>query len=204
MATITEVLPRPTPAAQAHHDTGFWSWITTVDHKRIAVLYGVTAVAFFLVGGLEALAVRAQLAVPDNKLVDPDTYNSLFTMHALTMIFLALMPLGVAFFNLAVPLMIGARDVAFPRLNAFSYWVFLFGGILLNLGWLSGNAPGDGWFAYANLTSKEFSPGPGMDFYALGLQVLGIASMAGALNFIVTILNMRAPGMTLMRMPVFV
>src|ERR687886_1104658 len=141
MATITEVLPRPTAAAQAHHDTGFWSWITTVDHKRIAVLYGVTAFAFFLVGGLEALAVRAQLAVPDNNLVDPDTYNSLFTMHALTMIFLALMPLSVAFFNLAVPLMIGARDVAFPRLNAFSYWVFVFGGTLLNLGWLQGEAP---------------------------------------------------------------
>jgi cytochrome c oxidase subunit 1 len=204
MATITEALPRPTPAAHAHENSGLWSWITTVDHKRIAILYAVTAFGFFLLGGLEALAVRAQLAVPDNKLVDPDTYNSLFTMHALTMIFLALMPLGVAFFNLAVPLMIGARDVAFPRLNAFSYWVFVFGGIMLNLGWLSGNAPGDGWFAYANLTSREFSPGPGMDFYALGLQVLGIASMAGALNFIVTILNMRAPGMTLMRMPVFV
>jgi cytochrome c oxidase subunit I len=204
MATITEALPQSTTAAHEHHDNSLWSWITTVDHKRIAILYGVTSFALFLVGGLEALAVRAQLAVPDNKLIDPDTYNSLFTMHALTMIFGALMPLSVAFFNLAVPLMIGARDVAFPRLNSFSYWTFLFGIVLLNLGWLSGNAPGDGWFAYANLTSREFSPGPAMDFYALGLQVLGLASMAGAFNFIVTILNMRAPGMTLMRMPVFV
>jgi cytochrome c oxidase subunit 1 len=206
MATVTEALPIPAHAGHAEHheDYGLWSWITTVDHKRIGIMYGVTAVGFFLIGGLEALLVRAQLAVPNNTLVDPDTYNSLFTMHALTMIFLALMPLSVAFFNASVPLMIGARDVAFPRLNAFSYWTFVFGGILLNLGWLSGNAPGDGWFAYANLTSREFSPGPGMDYYALGLQVLGFASVAGGLNFIVTILNMRAPGMTLMRMPVFV
>src|SRR5438045_3723414 len=160
MATITEALPGREHAAEEHHDTGLWSWITTVDHKRIAVLYAVTAFGFFLVGGLEALLVRAQLAVPNNKLIDPDTYNSLFTMHALTMIFLALMPLGVAFFNLSVPLMIGARDVAFPRLNAFSYWVFVFGGTLLNLGWLSGEAPRAGWFASANLTSPQFSPGP--------------------------------------------
>src|SRR5436309_15399204 len=174
MATMTEALPRHEEAAHGHA-SGLWSWITTVDHKRIAVLYAVTAFGFFLVGGLEALLVRTQLAVPNNTLIDPDTYNSLFTMHALTMIFLALMPLGVAFFNLAVPLMIGARDVAFPRLNALSYWIFVGGGTLLNLGWISGGAPADGWFAYANLTSKEFSPGPGMDFYALGLQVLGLA-----------------------------
>jgi cytochrome c oxidase subunit 1 len=208
MATVSQAIPGAVAAtahhAPVHHDYGLKSWLMTVDHKRIGVMYAVTAFGFFLLGGIEALLVRTQLAVPDNKLIDPDTFNALFTMHALTMIFLALMPLGVAFFNIAVPLMIGARDVAFPRLNAFSYWVFVFGGLLLNLGWVSGGAPADGWFAYANLTSREFSPGPGMDFYALGLQVLGIASMAGALNFIVTILNMRAPGMTLMRMPVFV
>ncbi|HEV8638807.1 MAG TPA: cytochrome c oxidase subunit I [Chloroflexota bacterium] len=204
MATASHTLTGAPAAVHAHHDYGLKSWLITVDHKRIGILYAVTAFMFFLIGGIEALLIRFQLAVPNNTAVDPDTFNQLFTMHALTMIFLALMPLSVAFFNIAVPLMIGARDVAFPRLNAFSYWTFVAGGIILNLGWISGGAPDAGWFAYANLTSKEFSPGKGMDFYALGLQVLGVASMAGAFNFIVTILNMRAPGMTLMRMPVFV
>jgi cytochrome c oxidase subunit 1 len=208
MATHAHAMPGATghehAAAHVEHDYGLRSWLLTVDHKRIGVLYGVAAFMFFLLGGIEALLIRYQLAVPNNTAVDPDTFNQLFTMHALTMIFLALMPLSVAFFNIAVPLLIGARDVAFPRLNAFSFWTFLLGGILLNLSWVAGGAPDAGWFAYANLTSKEFSPGKGMDFYALGLQVLGVASMAGGFNFIVTILNMRAPGMTLMRMPVFV
>jgi cytochrome c oxidase subunit 1 len=183
--------------------TGFWSWVTTVDHKRIGVLYGVTAFAFFLIGGIEALLIRLQLAVPHNTLIHPDVFNQLFTMHGTTMIFLVVMPLSVAFFNIAVPLQIGARDVAFPRLNALSYWIFLFGGILLNLGWLHGAAPNAGWFGYANLTERAYNPGPGIDYWALGLLVLGTASMAGAFNFIVTIINLRAPGMSLMRMPVF-
>jgi cytochrome c oxidase subunit I len=198
MATHAHAVPGATghAVAPAHavHDYGLRSWLLTVDHKRIGILYGVTAFMFFLLGGIEALLIRFQLAVPNNTAVDPDTFNQLFTMHALTMIFLALMPLSAAFFNIAVPLLIGARDVAFPRLNAFSYWTFLLGGLLLNLSWIAGGAPDAGWFAYANLTSKEFSPGRGMDFYALGLQVLGVASMAAGLNFIVTILNMRAPG----------
>src|SRR5262245_6199811 len=156
MATASGALTGAHAGAHAGHDYSLKSWLLTVDHKRIGILYGVSAFVFFLVGGIEALLIRFQLAVPNNTAVDPDTYNALFTMHALTMIFLALMPLSVAFFNVAVPLMIGARDVAFPRLNAFSYWVFVFGGLLLNLGWLTGNAPGDGWFAYANLTSREF------------------------------------------------
>lgn len=202
MATITETmggaLRRP-----SIYTTGFWSWVTTVDHKRIGVLYGVTAFSFFLLGGIEALLVRTQLIVPQNGLIEPGLYNQLFTMHALTMIFLAIMPLSVAFFNIVVPLQIGARDVAFPRLNALSYWVFLFGGILLNAGWFFGGAADAGWFAYANLTSKEYSMGRGMDFYVLGLLVLGVSSLAGAFNFIVTILNMRAPGMSLMRLPAF-
>src|SRR5688572_22033235 len=134
-------------AVAVHHDYGLRSWLMTVDHKRIGILYGVTAFLFFLVGGVEALLIRYQLAVPNNTAVDPDTFNQLFTMHALTMIFLALMPLSAAFFNIAVPLMIGARDVAFPRLNAFSYWTFVAGGIILNLGCLTGNAPDAGWFA---------------------------------------------------------
>ncbi|MBI4236589.1 MAG: cytochrome c oxidase subunit I [Chloroflexi bacterium] len=197
MATLTGVLGRPTST------TGIWSWVTTVDHKRIGTLYLTTALVFFLVGGIEATIMRLQLARPNSDLVSAELFSQLFTMHALTMIFLAIMPLSVAFFNWVVPLQIGARDVAFPRLNALSYWIYLFGGLLLNAGWLTLQAPGDGWFAYANLTSERFSPGQGMDFYVLGLIVLGTSSMAGAFNFVVTIINLRAPGMTLMRMPVF-
>lgn len=191
------------PAAAAARRSGIWSWITTTDHKRIGILYGVTAFMFFLLGGLEALIIRAQLASPNNTLVDADTYNQLFTMHGTTMIFLAVMPLSAAFFNYIIPLQIGARDVAFPRLNAFSYWVFLFGGLFINASFLFGAAPNGGWFGYANLTSKAYSPGLNIDFWVLGLQILGIASLAAGFNFVVTIINMRAPGMKLMRMPVF-
>jgi len=190
-------------AAPTRAAGGPWGWITTVDHKRIGVLYGVTAFAFFLVGGLEALLIRIQLMRPENHFVTPELYNQLFTMHGTTMIFLAVMPLSASFFNFIVPLQIGARDVAFPRLNAFSYWVFLLGGIFMNLSFVLGGAPDTGWFGYANLTSREFSPGHGVDFWAVGLQILGIASLAASFNFIVTILNLRAPGMRLMRMPVF-
>ncbi len=182
--------------------TGWYSWVTTVDHKKIGILYGVTAFVFFLLGGLEALALRTQLATPDADVLSADLYNQFFTMHGITMIFLVVMPMGVAFFNYFVPLMIGARDVAFPRLNALSYWIFLFGGIFIYSSFLLGGAPDGGWFGYAPLSTKL--PTDGMDFYAVGLQFLGIASLAGAVNFIVTILNMRAPGMTLMRMPVFI
>ncbi len=183
---------------------GVWSWLTTVDHKRIGVLYGVAAFAFFLLGGLEALLLRLQLAQPNGHVVGAQTFNALFTMHGTTMIFLAVMPASNAFFNYLIPLMIGARDVAFPRLNALSFWIFLFGGLFLNAAWLAGTPPDAGWFGYANLTSTQFSPGLGVDFWMLGLQVLGVSSMLAGVNFIVTILNLRAPGMTLMRMPVFV
>ncbi len=183
---------------------GLSSWLTTVDHKRIGILYGVTAFIFFLVGGIEALLIRLQLAVPGSTLVSAQTYNALFTMHGTTMIFLAIMPLNAMFFNFMVPLMIGAHDVAFPRLNAFSYWVFLAAGLLLNFSWLVGAAPDAGWFAYANLTSPRFSPGRSIDYWLLGMQLLGVGSLAAAFNFIVTIINMRAPGMRLMRMPPFV
>lgn len=192
------------PAAEvsrAYH--GLWSWITTVDHKRIGILYGVSAGTFFVIGGIEALVIRLQLWVPNSTLVSAQVFNSLFTMHATTMIFLAIMPLGAAFFNFIIPLQIGARDVAFPRLNAFSYWAFILGGILLNVSFLLGGAPDAGWFGYANLTTREFSPGPGIDYWMLGLQVLGVASLAAALNFFVTIVNMRAPGLGFMRMPIF-
>ncbi len=184
--------------------TGLWSWITTVDHKRIGIMYGVTAFIFFLIGGLEALIIRYQLIVPENTAVSADFFNALFTMHATTMIFLAVMPLSAAFFNFFIPLMIGARDVAFPRLNAFSYWVFLFGGIFINWSFIAGTPPDGGWFGYAPLSGTAYSPSHAMDYWNLGLQILGIASLAAGFNFIVTIFNMRAPGMTMMRMPVFV
>jgi cytochrome c oxidase subunit 1 len=198
--------------SQAAGYQGIWSWIATVDHKRIGVMYGVTAFIFFLLGGVEALLIRLQLATPNGEVLDPDQYNRIFTMHGTTMIFLVVMPLSAAFFNLMVPLMIGARDVAFPRLNAFSYWVFLFGGLLMNASFFTGGnifagelgAPDGGWFGYAPLTLNRFSAGEGIDYWAMGLQILGIASMASGFNFIVTILNMRAPGMTLLRMPLFI
>ena len=185
--------------------TGLKSWLTTTDHKRIGKLYFWTAFVFFLLGGLEALLLRAQLAKPDNTLIGADTYNQLFTMHGTTMVFMALMPLAAAFFNYIVPLQIGARDVAFPRLNAFSYWVFLLGGLFMNASWLLPHhpAPDGGWFGYTPLTEQQYNPGLNIDFWLLGLQILGIASLAAGFNFIVTILNLRAPGMKMMRLPVF-
>jgi cytochrome c oxidase subunit I len=201
----TRVLDQHHAHAAAHGEaSGLWSWITTVDHKRIGILYGATAFLFFLLGGIEAVLLRIQLGAPDNTFLSPERYNQLFTMHGTTMIFLAIMPLSAMFFNYMIPLLIGARDVAFPRLNAFSYWVFLLGGLFLNASWLFGHAPDQGWFGYANLTSRQYSPGPNVDFWMLGLQILGIASLAAAVNFFVTVMNLRAPGMTLMRMPMFV
>jgi cytochrome c oxidase subunit I len=201
VATVEHAISASQPSSRNYG--GIWSWVFTVDHKRIGVLYGVTATILFAIGGLEALLVRSQLAVPNNTLLQPDTYNELVTMHATTMVFLALMPLSVAFFNIVVPLQIGARDVAFPRLNAFSYWVFLFGALILNASYLFGGAPNAGWFGYANLTERPFNAGHGIDFWIISLQILGIASMAGGFNFLVTIVNLRAPGLTFMRMPLF-
>src|SRR4029450_13286741 len=149
MATQAAFMPGAATEVAAK---GVWSWITTVDHKRIGILYGPTAFIFFLMGGIEALIMRLQLARPDNDLVSAQTFNELFTMHGTTMIFLAIMPLSAAFFNFMIPLQIGARDVAFPRLNALSYWIFLLGGLFLNASWLFGMAPDGGWFGYATLT----------------------------------------------------
>ncbi len=185
------------------HSTGIWSWLTTVDHKRIAIMYFVAGFAFLLIAGFEGQLIRLQLAAPARSLLDPDLYNQLFTMHGTTMVFFAGMPLVVAFFNFVVPLQIGARDVAFPRLNAFSFWVFLFGGLFLYASVPLRVMPDGGWFAYMPLTNPEYSPGPGIDFYVLSLLISGVGSIAGGLNFLVTILNMRAPGMTFMRMPLF-
>jgi cytochrome c oxidase subunit I len=174
-----------------------------VDHKRIGILYGLTAIFWFFVGGLEALLIRTQLATPNAHVVSAQLYNQLFTMHGTTMVFLVVMPLSSAFFNYLIPLQIGARDVAFPRMNAFSYWMFLAGGIFINASWFLGGAPDGGWFGYAPLTESAFSKGHAIDFWILGLQILGIASLIASLNFIVTIINMRAPGMSMMRLPVF-
>src|SRR5918992_935075 len=200
MATVAA--PRRGLFTRPTATTGWWSWVTTVDHKKIGILYGVTAFVFFIIGGLEALVIRVQLARPDSSVINAEVYNQFFTMHGITMIFLVIMPMGVAIMTFLIPLMIAARDVAFPRLNAFSYWVFLLGGIFLYSSFFLGGAPDGGWFGYAPLSTTL--PGNGMTFYSLGLQMLGVASLAGAVNFIITILNMRAPGMTLMRMPVFI
>src|SRR5215211_4076448 len=192
------------PGAHAYGEhNGLWSWLATVDHKRIGVLYLFTALTFFVIGGLEAVIMRAQLQGPNGTLVSAETFNQLFTMHGTTMVFLVIMPLSAAFFNFLIPLQIGARDVAFPRLNAFSYWVYLFGSLFMNASWLFGMAPNGGWFGYAPLTTLPYSPGMNIDFWMLGLQILGVSSLAAAFNFITTIINMRAPGMNLMRMPIF-
>ena len=183
--------------------SGWKSWMFTVDHKKIGIMYGVVALFFFLVGGVEALLIRIQLAAPDNTVLDAGTYNQMFTMHGTTMIFLFVMPMVSAFANYIVPLQIGARDVAFPRINAFGFWAFLFGGIMLNTSWFLGGAPDGGWFMYAPNSSSLFSPSHGIDFWVLSLLITGIASLVGAINLIVTVLNMRAPGMKLMQMPVF-
>ncbi|HEY7477064.1 MAG TPA: cytochrome c oxidase subunit I [Actinomycetota bacterium] len=182
--------------------TGAWSWLTTVDHKKIGIMYGVAGFLFFLIGGLEALLIRAQLAGPDGTVLNADQYNQLFTMHGVTMVFLFVMPMGAAFFNYLIPLMIGARDVAFPRLNAFSFWAFSAGALFLYSSWFLGGAPNGGWFGYAPNSTTD--PTIGMSFYALGLLITGVASTVGAVNLAVTVINLRAPGMSLFRTPVFV
>lgn len=176
-------------------------YLTTVDHKKIAILYLIMGGLFFAMGGIEAMIIRIQLAVPENDFVSAGLFNELITMHGTTMIFLAAMPLLFAFMNAVVPLQIGARDVAFPFLNALGFWLFFFGGIFLNLSWFLGGAPDAGWTSYASLALA--SPGHGIDFYALGLQISGAGTLIAGINFMVTIMNMRAPGMTYMRMPLF-
>ncbi len=178
-----------------------WDWLTTVDHKKIGILYLASGAFFFLIGGIEAILLRVQLLYPEFDFVGAETFNQLLTMHGTTMIFLAAMPLIFGFMNAIVPLQIGARDVAFPFVNSLGFWLFTAGGILLNLGWFLGGAPDAGWTGYAPLSTT--SPGNGVDFYVLGLQISGIGTLIGGINFLVTIVNMRAPGMTFMRMPLF-
>jgi len=179
-------------------------WLSTIDHKVIGLSYVTTAFIFFLLGGIEALLIRTQLVVPDGQLLDPRAYNQVFTMHGTTMVFLFGMPVLTGFGNYAVPLQIGARDMAFPRLNAFGYWAFLLGGLFLYASFLLGAAPNGGWFAYVPLTGPTYSPGINMDFWALGIIFLGMSTVAAAINFVVTIMALRAQGMTPFRMPLFV
>jgi cytochrome c oxidase subunit I len=179
------------------------SWVTTVDHKRIGILYIATSLVFFLFGGILALLIRTQLIVPDAGIVSRDGYNQLFTMHGTTMVFLVVVPVWAGFANYLVPLMIGARDMAFPRLNAMSYWLFLLGGIVLYSSWFAAEgAPRAGWTSYPPLAIQ--SGGNGQDLWILSLHILTLSSLAGAINFLVTIHNMRTPGMTWRRMPLFV
>ncbi|MEO6447290.1 MAG: cytochrome c oxidase subunit I [Gemmatimonadaceae bacterium] len=178
-------------------------WLSTTDHKKIGVLYLHTSLFFFVFGGLEAILMRWQLMKPNNTVLTAEQFNQLFTMHGTTMVFLAIMPLSAAFFNYLIPLQIGARDVAFPRLNAFSYWVYLLGGIFITMPIFFWLAPDGGWFGYAPLSGRSYSPGPNMDFWVLGLQILGISSLAAGFNFVTTVINLRAPGMNMMRMPMF-
>src|SRR5437763_2312447 len=207
----TETAPTSTlpavPQLVAHEvhaePRGWTSWITTTDHKRIGIMYLVTTFAFFLIGGVEALMMRLQLGAPNNTLLEPQTYNQLFTLHGTTMIFLFVVPVLAGFANYLLPLMIGARDMAFPRLNALSYWLFLGGGIVFYAS-VFFSPPQAGWTSYAPLSDNAFLPNNGIDAWILLIHLTGISALLGAINFTATIHNMRAKGMSWGRMPVFV
>lgn len=188
--------------AKAQSKNVLWDWLTTVDHKKIGILYLAGGAFFFALGGLEAILMRIQLMFPEFSFLQAQTFNELLTMHGTTMIFLAAMPLLFGFMNFIIPLQIGARDVAFPFLNSLGFWLFLCGGLLLNVSWFVGGAPDAGWTAYVPLSTSG-SPGHGLDYYVLGLQVSGLGTLIAGINFLVTIINMRAPGMSMMRMPLF-
>src|SRR5256884_2068310 len=186
-------------------------WVVTVDHKRLGILYVVSGLVFFVVAGIEATLMRLQLAWPGLHIVPPETFNRLFTMHGTSMVFLVGIPIVFGFGNYLVPLMIGARDLAFPRLNAFGFWIFLFAGLLLHWSFIaadglsgSGSAPAVGWFAYAPLTSRAFTPGNATDYWNLAVFIAGVGTIGTAINIVATTLTMRGPGMTLGRMPIFV
>src|SRR3954465_1605912 len=190
--------PPAAPWTAVLHD-----WTTTVDHKKIGILYVIMAVVFLVVGGIEALLLRWQLMWPRYGFLGPDTFNQMFTMHGTTMVFFMGIPILVGFGNYLLPLMIGARDMAFPRLNALGFWATLLGGLLVYFSFATGGAPAIGWFAYAPLTERTFARSAATDFWALGLIVSGVGTLAAGINFIATILAMRAPGMALRKVPFF-
>jgi cytochrome c oxidase subunit 1 len=200
MAVSTETVPlRP-----AWYEGRVAGWLTTTDHKRIGILYICSTLFFFVCGGIMALLIRSQLATPNEHFITRDSYNQLFTIHGTTMIFLVVVPILAGFGNYLIPLMIGARDMAFPRLNALSYWLFAFGGVTLLLSFLAaGGAAKCGWTCYATLSDSQYSPGHGVDLWILSVHLLSLSSIAGAINFVVTLHNLRAPGMTWMRLPLF-
>jgi cytochrome c oxidase subunit 1 len=193
-----------TAATPAPRSRSFYrDWVLTVDHKKIGIMYALTGLFFLMFGGLAALAIRVQLAMPDGQVLKPDQFNQFFTMHGTIMIFLFVIPmLTGAFGNYLVPIMIGAHDMAFPRMNAISYWLYLLGGIVLLISPLTGNMPDIGWTAYPPYSVQ--SAGPGVDLWVTAVHILGLSSILAAINFIVTIHNLRAPGMTYNRMPLFV
>ncbi|HVC22016.1 MAG TPA: cytochrome c oxidase subunit I [Candidatus Dormibacteraeota bacterium] len=201
MTTADIPLSRPVPRSYGK----VWEWVTTTDHKRISLLYFFTTFAFFMIGGLMALLMRTQLAQPNNDLLTAQQYDQLFTMHGTTMIFLFVIPVWSAFGNYMVPLMIGAKDMAFPRINAFAFWLVPLGGLVMYSGFLlPGGAASDGWTGYVPLAEKLYTPQVGQDLWILGLHILGISSVMGAVNFLVTIHKLRVPGMTWFRIPLFV
>src|SRR5437660_950201 len=208
MATIPLPAPAPVDAVEASSPSGLAAtlhdWVVTVDHKRLGIMYVVTGLVFLVIGGIEASLMRLQLAWPGLTLVPADTFNRLFTLHGTTMVFLVGIPIVFGFGNYLVPLMIGARDLAFPRLNAFGFWILLFGGVLLYFSFLggdglygAGSAPAVGWFAYAPLSERAFTPGNATDYWNLSVLITGFGTIATAINLIATIATMRAPGMTL-------
>ena len=204
MSATTAPVARPTLWVRRPEGAKWAGWLRTVDHKEIGVLYMGMALLFFVGGGVSALVIRLQLAVPENRVVDPQVYDQIFTMHGVTMIFLVAIPVLVGFMNYLVPLMIGARDVAFPRLNALSFWLSLLGGLLVWFSFVAGGAPDAGWFAYPPLSGHTYSTGQGLDYYVLGLAVNGAGTIVGGVNIAATILLLRAPGLSVSRLPLFV
>lgn len=183
---------------------GFLQWISTVDHKMIGIMYLWSALIFLIIGFIEAMLMRIQLATPENTFLSPQAYNQIFTMHGTTMIFLVLTPMLIGFATYLLPLMIGANEMAYPRLNAFSFWMFFFGGLLLYFSFFAGGAPNVGWFSYAPLSEKFYSITPGVNYWALSILIMGIGTIGAALNFVVTTLTMRASGLKITKLPLFV
>ncbi|MGH9050223.1 MAG: cbb3-type cytochrome c oxidase subunit I, partial [Acidimicrobiia bacterium] len=204
MTVATERKAASPAGAPPPASSGLLRWITTTDHKMIGLSYIVTSLTFFAIGGLLALAIRTELGDPGREFLDPETFNQFFTMHGSIMIYLFAVPFGFGLANYIVPLQIGAADMAFPRLNALGYWMYLFGGTVMIAGFLTaGGSASFGWFAYAPLSGATYSPGIGPDLWIIGVVVTSTAGILTAVNLVTTIVMLRAPGMTMFRMPIF-